>query len=103
MSGVVLVVVGALFLASNLGALPDINFARMWPLVFVLIGVGKMMSPDEGESRWSGTVFLLMAGIFLAHNYDVLKLRDSWPLFIVVAGLSVLFGAMSCRKERNVS
>lgn len=32
-----------------------------------------------------GLVFI--AGIFLAHNYDVTRLRDSWPLFIVGAGL----------------
>ena len=33
-----------------------------------------------------GLVLTFIAGIFLAHNYDVARLRDSWPLFIVGAG-----------------
>jgi hypothetical protein len=99
--GLVLVVIGLLFLASNLGTLPEINVARLWPLVLVFIGIAKMISPDEGDSPWGGLVFLFMAGIFLAHNYHVLRLKDSWPLFIVVAGLSVLLSANGCRKDNE--
>lgn len=100
-SGVVLVAVGLLFLASNLGTLPDVNFARLWPVILLVIGVGKIVSPSPDEARWGGLVFVCMAGIFLAHNYDVLRLRDSWPLFIVVAGLSVLLNASTCGKNRK--
>ncbi len=100
-SGVVLIVVGLLFLASNIGTLPDVNFSRLWPLILLVIGAGKLISPSEDEGRWSGLVLIFISGIFLAHNYDVLRLRDSWPLFIVGAGLSVLFNtSRSCRGGR---
>ncbi len=88
-SGAVLVAVGLLFLASNLGTLPEINVARLWPLILVAIGAGKLLSPGE-DGRWGGVTLLLIAGIFLAHNYRVMVLHDSWPLFVVIAGLSIL-------------
>lgn len=96
MTGVVLVAVGLLFLASNFDSLPDVDFGRLWPLILVVIGVGKLVSPGE-DGRWGGVSLILMAGIFLAHNYRVLRLHDSWPLFIVLVGLSILFHARNCK------
>jgi hypothetical protein len=96
--GVLLIGVGLVFLASNLGSLPEMNIARLWPLVLVIIGTGKIVSSDP-DDRWCGVTLLLIAGIFLAHNYRVMRIHDSWPLFIVVAGLSVMFGSRSRRIE----
>jgi hypothetical protein len=96
-SGVMLIGIGVIFLASNLGTLPEVNVARMWPLILVVIGVGKVLASDEGW--WSGLSLILIAGIFLAHNYQVMRIHDSWPLFIVVAGLSVLFGGDRSKVE----
>ena len=96
-SGVLLIGVGLIFLASNFGSLPELNFARLWPLVLVIIGAGKIFSSDPDE-RWGGVSLLLIAGIFLAHNYRVMRIHDSWPLFIVVAGLSVMFGSRSQKR-----
>lgn len=97
-SGVLLIGVGLIFLASNLEMVPEVNIARMWPLILVVVGIGKIVAPGD-EGRWSGLTLILIACIFLAHNYRVLSLHDSWPLFIVVAGLSVLFGAAKTKKE----
>jgi len=94
-TGVVLVAVGLLFLASNFDSLPRMDFGRLWPLILVVIGAGTVVSPGE-DGRWGGVSLMLMAGIFLAHNYGVLRLHDSWPLFIVLVGLSILFHARNC-------
>jgi hypothetical protein len=101
MSGVLLVVIGLVFLASNLGTVPEVNVARLWPVIVVVIGVGRILSPNPDENRWNGLVLIFIAGIFLAHNYDVMRLRDSWPLFIVGAGLSVLLNVAAGRPNRN--
>ena len=91
LTGLLLIAIGLIFLASNLGTMPEINMARQWPLILVAIGVIKILAPGD-DSRWDGVPLLLIAGIFLAHNYHVMRIHDSWPLFIVVAGLSVMFG-----------
>lgn len=38
--GVVLVVLGLLFLADNL--LPDVRFSDYWPLILVAVGIGLL-------------------------------------------------------------
>lgn len=90
--GVILIVVGLLFLAGNYDVGIDINFGRMWPLILIVIGLAKMVFP-EGESRLGGLPLVGVGGIFLAHNYDVMRIQQSWPLFIVAAGLSILASA----------
>ena len=90
-SGVLLIGIGLIFLASNLGTMPEINVARMWPLILFVIGIGKILAPGE-DSRWDGVSLILIGSIFLAHNYHFMRIHDSWPLFIVVAGLTVMFG-----------
>jgi hypothetical protein len=97
-SGLLLIGIGLVFLASNLGSMPDINIARLWPLALVIIGAARLVSSDPDE-RWGGLSLILIAGIFLAHNYWVMRIHDSWPLFIVVAGLSVMFGSRSRKVE----
>lgn len=97
-SGVLLIGIGLMFLASNLGSLPEFDAARMWPLVLVVIGVGQLFSSDV-EGRIGGITLMLTGAIFLAHNYRVVRLHDSWPLFMVVAGISVMFGSRNRKIE----
>ncbi len=97
-TGVLLIGIGLIFLASNLGSLPELDVSRMWPMVLVIIGVGQLFGGDA-ESRIGGVTLILTGAIFLAHNYRVVRLHDSWPLFIVVAGISVMFGSRNRRIE----
>ena len=91
-TGGLLIVIGGLFLAVNLELMPSMNIARLWPVVLVVIGLGQLVAPGD-EGRFGGVTLLLTAAIFLAHNYHVVRLHDSWPMFIAVAGLSVIFGS----------
>lgn len=90
--GLVVIGVGLVFLASNLGYVPISDVWRLWPVALIVIGGSKVLFPGQGV-RTSGVPLLLVGGIFLAHNYDVLHIRDSWPLFVVSAGLSILASA----------
>lgn len=97
-SGVLLIGIGLIFLASNLGTIPEIDFARMWPVSLLIIGVGQLFSRDV-EGRVGGLTLILTGAIFLAHNYRVVRIHDSWPLFIVIAGLSVMFSSRHRKVE----
>ena len=97
-TGVLLIGLGLIFLASNLGALPELDMARMWPMVLVIIGLGQLFSGDA-EGRIGGLTLILTGLIFLGHTYRVVRLHDSWPLFIVIAGLSVMFGSHNRKVE----
>lgn len=90
--GLLVIAIGLAFLASNLGWMPVWSVWHLWPLVLVVLGGARVVFPEQG-SRLAGLPLLLVGGIFLAHNYGVLHLRDSWPLFVVSAGLGILAGA----------
>lgn len=88
-TGIILILIGLVFLAGNLDLGVRLDIGRLWPLILIGIGGSKLLFPGDGV-RASGLPLLLIGSIFLAHNYGVISLRQSWPLFIVAAGLSVL-------------
>lgn len=98
--GVILILVGLLLLAGNYELGVDINFGRMWPLILIVIGLAKVAFP-EGESRLGGLPLVFVGSIFLAHNYDVMRIQQSWPLFVVAAGVGILAGAWSCSTKKE--
>ena len=87
--GLIVIAIGLIFLAVNYGVMPAHDIGRLWPVILIVIGAWQLLFPDA-EGRLSGLPLLLVGGIFLAHNYDVMRLKQSWPLFIVAAGLSIL-------------
>lgn len=44
----VLIIMGLIFIASNLGFFPVI-FWRLWPLMLILIGLGGLVTSDKEE------------------------------------------------------
>lgn len=84
--GLLLIALGGIFLADQL-ALGD-AFGRYWPALLIVLGIGHLFSRE----RRGGVPWLLVIGVLmLLHTTDVLRLSDSWPLFIVAAGLGFMW------------
>ena len=94
--GLMLIGLGVALLARqmHLSWAPDL--ARLWPLVFYAMGAAHLSSPRASVMA-QGIWFLFLGTIFLLHTYEVLRLRDSWPLFIVAAGAALLMGQLACQ------
>ncbi len=54
-----LVVMGLVFLASNLGMLPR-EFWNLWPLMLIVVGLGGLLTSDTNE--WYGSPKTSSAG-----------------------------------------
>ena len=86
--GLLLIALGGLFLADRVFWVPADAFSRYWPVILILLGTGHLFSPERrGGVPW----LLVVGGIMLLHTTDVLTLHDSWPLFIVAAGLGSIW------------
>jgi hypothetical protein len=97
--GVVLVVVGGLFLLQNISPFRLVN----WWAIFILIPAigsfvaafqkykadGRLSAPARG-SLFGGLIFTTVAAIFLFN----LDLGRYWPVFIIAAGLAVLANSL---------
>ena len=98
-TGLVVVAIGLVMLAGQFDSHWAWDFGRLWPFIFVVIGAGKLLS---SESRGSGAWFLFLGGIFLMHTYRIMSLSRSWPLFIVLGGLSIMFPKSRGRADGQV-
>jgi predicted membrane protein len=91
--GLILIVVGVLFLLDRLGGF---DFGTMistyWPVIFIIIGFSILVS--SGFRRpLAGLVFILFGVFFLLAELDILEYSAwhyVWPAFIILIGLWLL-------------
>jgi hypothetical protein len=92
MTGVLMIALGLIFLGDRLDVVPRLDFSRLWPLLLIIIGVGQYTMPREDKRHGSGGWLILVGALFLLDGYRILSFRQSWPLFIVAGGVSILMG-----------
>jgi hypothetical protein len=96
-SGLVLIAIGLLFFGEQASGAwgwdTAFGFERFWPVIFLVLGAGRFLAP-RADGGWGGGVWLVfLGGLFLLHTHEVVPLRQSWPLFIVAGGLSLIVGS----------
>ena len=89
-TGLIIVAVGLTLLAGQLNLGWAWDLGRLWPVFLIAIGLARFVNPGE-DGRGTGIWFMFMGAIFMLHTSRVLRLNDSWPLFIVATGVSMLF------------
>ena len=92
-AGLVLIVVGGLFLLDRLGEFDfGTMISRYWPVIFFLIGISTLIS--NGFRRIGSAIFFfLLGGVFLAMEFDLLGediWNYIWPAAIILVGLWLL-------------
>jgi hypothetical protein len=115
LTGVILIVLGLIFLVDRMGWQCGwhLSFARLWPILLIVAGLGTALTRQDtevtvsrdgdgakhievrptGRRRYGDGVFLMLVGVLLLlHVNHWLFLSQSWPLFVVAAGLSMIFG-----------
>jgi hypothetical protein len=90
-TGIVLILIGMVFLFKQLNLISGLDIGRLWPIVLIVIGLGRLGTPDsKGRRGRQGHALIMVGTIFLLDTFRVLRLQDSWPLFIVAAGVGML-------------
>lgn len=87
-----MIAVGVVFLVGRLNGGLDWSIQRLWPVLPLVMGLSKLIVPAEDGSRRGGVWLTLVGIVFLLHNYQIMLIDDSWPLFIVGLGVSILLG-----------
>jgi hypothetical protein len=91
--GIVLVALGVLLLAPQVFPQLDIGglIGKLWPLIFVVMGLGELGRPKRNEVLGFGLI--AVGAIWTLSNLEVLDLRgvgQYWPLLLIAAGLLML-------------
>lgn len=92
-AGLLLLLIGGLFLFDRFDLVEGVRFGQLWPLLLIYFGLVRMIWPRKDGSRRGGAWMLMIGGLFLLHTFHVVRLHDSWPMFIVFAGALMVWQA----------
>jgi hypothetical protein len=92
--GLVLLLVGGIMLASNLGYVVPRDLWSYWPWVLVALGCLQFVWPGNMRDRLGGFWLLIVGAWGLINTYELFGLTwgTSWPIFVIAAGLRVVLG-----------
>ncbi len=102
--GLAVIVVGVLFLLDAFDV-PGIGDAwhyvrRLWPAVFLLIGVAKLTNSRSGGDYITASIWLLLGGLLLANNFNLISFdiwRAFWPTLLIIFGVGLVTRAADVR------
>lgn len=94
--------IGLLALLDNLNVFGVPLLRTFWPLIFVWLGVTRLIRPCHSGSGLLGVGLILLGGLLTARNlgYADFNLREWWPVFIILVGLSILARGLFPRHRR---
>jgi predicted membrane protein len=98
-SGLILVVIGSLFLAHQAGAdIPHWLFS--WEMIIIAIGLFAGAKHNFRPGGWM--IMLLIGGLFLADDliYDFNFKPFAWPVIIIAIGLFIMLKPRGRRRDR---
>jgi predicted membrane protein len=92
--GVLLILLGVIFLLDNLGVISAAHIWRFWPVLLIIAGAFNVL---DNERRFWG-VILLVGGTFLLLNQLGLahfSWAFFWPIILIAIGLMVLWNSLT--------
>jgi predicted membrane protein len=100
--GVLLTLVGTIFLLDNLGIINGAHLFRFWPMLLIIAGAFNIV--DRERRSWG--FVLLVVGTFLQLNQLGLahfSWAAFWPIILIAVGLFVMWNSLTSRKSPPAS
>ena len=91
--GVVFIVIGTVLLLEKLGYLPWGFAIHFWPMIFVVIGIVKIV---YAGGRPTGAALIALGAFLQLHEMGIIhaSFQQLWPVFLIIAGGAMLWQAM---------
>lgn len=96
--GLALIAVGVIFTLERSGIIEDAGeILSYWPVLLILAGLGKWVTPGSSSGRFSGGVLILIGSWLLAERLDWIDVSfwDWWPLALVLLGARMVWLAFT--------
>lgn len=96
-AGIVLVIIGVVFLLTNLGVFYPEDVRTYWPVILIPLGVASAVLSRSTSRRFGGAAIAVGGMILLAHNLGYIHgniWQLLWPVFLIFLGASFLLRAI---------
>lgn len=90
--GLLIIAAGVLLLMKSLGFGTDYNVGDFWPVILIVIGLGKILQPKEYRQLYWGLVITAIGTLFLLNNLGYIHFwfKDLWPILLILLGIEIL-------------
>jgi hypothetical protein len=97
--GLIIVALGVALLLDRAGVIDAFGRSNFWPFVIICVGLVKLANrPEHGPRQGGWWVFI---GVWmLLNDMRLLRFRDSWPLFLVAIGISIVWNSIVPQRRR---
>ena len=98
--GLIIIVVGLLFMLDHLGFLEAGAYLRYWPVLLMIYGLSRMSGgPNRNRGMVTGGLFAVVGLLLLLRNLDVItfSIWHFWPLILVFIGVMLVWRAFGKR------
>ena len=94
--GVLIIIFPVVLLLRNVDMIPCINISAFWPLFLIVIGISQILRPEESRQLLSGSIFLIIGGLFMLNNMHIINFgfKQLWPFILLLVGFAILRQAM---------
>jgi len=104
--GVVLALLGLVFLLDNFRVFDTERVISFWPVVFIVVGGLKLAQPQRRKDYVIGGGLVLVGVAITLEHMGIISVRwrDLWPLVLIGAGIMVIFkGQLSARFDQGAN
>jgi predicted membrane protein len=99
--GIILVLVGSLFLLDHLGIIHVEILWKFWPLIFIAIGISKVFHERD---RVVGAAFILVGLLLQLHELGRMGISwgTIWPFILILIGIALIWNRFEAPKIPTV-
>lgn len=99
--GGLIMLMGFIFLFDNLGVIDARYYIRLWPIIFVLFGILKIVQSRHVSSIFVGGVFICVGTMMLLSRLGIMRFNwhQWWPIFLILVGVSFLLKAWTRHQQ----
>ena len=98
--GMIIMALGVALLLDRTGIIDGFGWRAFWPTVLIGLGLTKLAFPRE-DGRRDGGWMLFIGVLLLLNQMRVLRFQESWPLFIVAVGVTIVWKEVFPRRART--
>jgi predicted membrane protein len=90
--GLLIIAAGTLLLLRNLDIVSDYRLGDFWPVILIVIGMGKILQRKEHRQLYWGLVITAIGTLFLLNNLGYIRFwfQDLWPILIILVGIEII-------------
>jgi hypothetical protein len=102
--GTLALVAGVVLLLDRFDILDASAIFRFWPVLMIGLGLGFLFR-GQGGSMLPGVILTFLGSLFLIRNigYADVRIRDLWPVILILVGATILVNTFRARRALAVA